>query len=71
MATPAPWVIAVVGLVVYEQWIADDFWAGLVTRGLALGLVFLSFVVVTGMGGMVSLAQSAFVTAGGSPRGGC
>ncbi len=64
-----PWVLATVGLVVYEQWIADDFWAGLVTRGLALGIVFLSFVVVTGMGGMVSLAQAAFVTAGGFTAG--
>ena len=64
-----PWVIAAVGLVVYEQWVADDFWAGLITRGLALGLVFLSFVVVTGMGGMVSLAQAAFVTAGGFTAG--
>ena len=64
-----PWAVATIALVVYEQWIADDFWAGLVTRGLALGLVFLSFVVVTGMGGMVSLAQAAFVTAGGFTAG--
>ncbi len=32
-------------------------------QGLALSLVFLSFVIVTGMGGMVSLAQATFVTA--------
>jgi ABC-type branched-subunit amino acid transport system ATPase component/ABC-type branched-subunit amino acid transport system permease subunit len=32
-------------------------------QGLALSLIFLSFVVVTGMGGMVSLAQATFVTA--------
>ena len=30
-----------------------------------MGIIFLSFVVVTGMGGMVSLAQATFVTAGG------
>jgi ABC-type branched-subunit amino acid transport system ATPase component/branched-subunit amino acid ABC-type transport system permease component len=58
-----PWGIAVVALVVFELWVADDFWAGLVTRGLVLGIVFLSFVVLTGVGGMVSLGQAAFVTA--------
>lgn len=60
-----PWVIAIAVLVIYVQWVADDFWAGLVAQGLVLGLVFLSFVVVTGMGGMVSLAQATFVTTGG------
>jgi branched-subunit amino acid ABC-type transport system permease component/ABC-type branched-subunit amino acid transport system ATPase component len=64
-----PWVVAIAGLTVYVQVVADDFWAGLVVRGLALGIVFLSFVVVTGMGGMVSLAQAAFVTAGGFTAG--
>ena len=34
-----------------------------------MGLIFLSFVVVTGMGGMVSLAQATFVTAGGFAAG--
>ena len=33
-----------------------------------MAIVFLSFVVVTGMGGMVSLAQATFVTAGGFAR---
>ena len=32
--------------------------------GLTLSLIFLSFVVVTGMGGMVSLAQGTFVLVG-------
>ncbi|KAA0233162.1 MAG: Vitamin B12 import ATP-binding protein BtuD [Acidimicrobiales bacterium] len=60
-----PWITAIAVLVVYVQWVADDFWVGLIAQGLVLGLVFLSFVVVTGMGGMVSLAQATFVTAGG------
>jgi ABC-type branched-subunit amino acid transport system ATPase component/branched-subunit amino acid ABC-type transport system permease component len=50
-------------LLVYLFAVADDFWLSLTTRGLAFSLVFLSFVIVAGMGGMVSLAQTAFVTA--------
>ena len=58
-----PWAIAGVALLVYLFFVADAFWVGLITRGLALSLVFLSFVIVTGLGGMVSLAQATFVTA--------
>jgi ABC-type branched-subunit amino acid transport system ATPase component/branched-subunit amino acid ABC-type transport system permease component len=58
-----PWAIALGALLVFQLWLADDFWAGLISRGLVLAIVFLSFVVVTGLGGMVSLAQATFVTA--------
>ncbi len=58
-----PWAIAVSALVVFELWFASDFWAFLVAKGLVLGIVFLSFVVITGVGGMVSLSQATFVTA--------
>ena len=68
-----PWVIFLfffVGFVL--QWFpwawaqASDFESlGILAPGLALSMVFLSFVVVTGLGGMVSLAQGTFVTAGG------
>ena len=34
-----------------------------------MAMIFLSFVVVTGLGGMVSLAQATFVTAGGFAAG--
>ncbi len=60
-----PWVVAGTALVVYGQFIADGYWTGIVNRGLVLGLVFLSFVVVTGYGGMINLAQATFVTVGG------
>ena len=60
-----PWLVAAAGLVWYVQFVADDFWASQVSSGLVLSLVFLSFVVVTGLGGMVSLAQATFVTTGG------
>ena len=40
-----------------------------VAQGLAISIILLSFIVVTGMGGMVSLAQATFVTAGGFAAG--
>jgi ABC-type branched-subunit amino acid transport system ATPase component/branched-subunit amino acid ABC-type transport system permease component len=68
-----PWAIFIFLFVGFTlQWLpwqwarADNFEAfGILAPGLALGIVFLSFVVVTGLGGMVSLAQGTFVTAGG------
>ena len=60
-----PWLVAAVALALYVQFVASDFWAGQIASGLALSLIFLSFVVVTGLGGMISLAQATFVTAGG------
>jgi len=35
----------------------NNFWIGVVSQGVALGVLFLTFTVVTGEGGMVSLAQ--------------
>ena len=60
-----PWIVAGVALLGYVWFVADPYWNGIVNRGLVLGLVFLSFVVVTGLGGMINLAQAAFVTTGG------
>jgi ABC-type branched-subunit amino acid transport system ATPase component/ABC-type branched-subunit amino acid transport system permease subunit len=54
--------LAVVLFTIWVFFIVNDFWLGLLTGGLAYGVIFLSFVVVTGQGGMVSLAQAAFVT---------
>ncbi|WP_406863979.1 ATP-binding cassette domain-containing protein [Streptomyces sp. HUAS MG47] len=42
--------------------VTTPFWSGILAQGLAIGLVFLSFTVVTGLGAMVSLAQATFVT---------
>ncbi|MEU8437535.1 ATP-binding cassette domain-containing protein [Streptomyces sp. NPDC029216] len=42
--------------------VTTPFWSGLLAQGLAVGLVFMSFTVVTGLGAMVSLAQATFVT---------
>jgi ABC-type branched-subunit amino acid transport system ATPase component/branched-subunit amino acid ABC-type transport system permease component len=59
----ASWLIASALLLGFVFFIADGFWQTLVARGLALGVVLLSFTVVTGIGGMVSLAQATFVAA--------
>ena len=71
-----PWVIVTVALLAFSlQWIdvgwlqADAYEQGLIALGLAMAIVFLSFVVVTGLGGMVSLAQATFVIAGGFAAG--
>ncbi|WP_007509196.1 ABC transporter permease subunit [Pseudofrankia saprophytica] len=57
-----PWVIAGAVLLIYGLFLADSTWRTIVLSGLALAIVFMSFTVVTGIGGMVSLAQSTFVT---------
>lgn len=57
-----PWVVSGVALLVWLFAFASDFWAGIAAQGLAFGLIFLSFVIVTGIGGMVSFAQATFVT---------
>ena len=70
-----PWAIFVTLLVLYA--LGAFPWPGnrpyvlssILAPGLALSIVFLSFVVVTGIGGMVSLAQATFVTAGGFAAG--
>ncbi|UGQ15071.1 ATP-binding cassette domain-containing protein [Yinghuangia sp. ASG 101] len=59
----APWVASGVFLAVSLYTWTTAFWIGLIAQGLAASLVFLSFTVVTGLGGMVSLAQATFVMA--------
>ncbi|MEV4247657.1 ATP-binding cassette domain-containing protein [Streptosporangium canum] len=58
-----PWAL---GLAVLLGWTltrsADDFYVSVVAQGLVLALIFCSFVVVTGIGGMVNLAQASFAS---------
>jgi ABC-type branched-subunit amino acid transport system ATPase component/branched-subunit amino acid ABC-type transport system permease component len=67
-----PWAVAILALVTYsQQWLsvswlrADTYGQTWIAQGLAISIILLSFVVVTGLGGMVSLAQATFVTIGG------
>ena len=57
-----PWVLGAAFVALQVFIFADQFWLGLWVTGLAFGLVFMSWVLLTGLGGMVSLAQAAFVT---------
>ncbi|MEU6975261.1 ATP-binding cassette domain-containing protein [Streptomyces sp. NPDC046371] len=57
-----PWALAGALLCGAFYTVTTPFWSGVLAQGLAIGLVFLSFAVVTGLGAMVSLAQATFVT---------
>jgi branched-subunit amino acid ABC-type transport system permease component/ABC-type branched-subunit amino acid transport system ATPase component len=58
-----PWAIAVAAFFLWTFVFLrqNDAWLGNFATGLSFAVVFLSFVIVTGRGGMVSLAQAAFV----------
>jgi ABC-type branched-subunit amino acid transport system permease subunit len=58
-------VLGCVALVYLVFSLLGTYWLGLTTRGLIFSLIFLSFTIVTGVGGMVSLAQAAFVSGAG------
>ncbi|HRE00865.1 MAG TPA: hypothetical protein PLV68_06170, partial [Ilumatobacteraceae bacterium] len=62
-----PWFTATVSglFLLWLFLLADNYWVGVTILGLCIAIVLLSFVVVTGLGGMVSLAQATFVTAAG------
>ena len=71
-----PWVLGTVALLGFAlQWTgvaalqADIYEQGIIAKGIVFAIIFLSFVVVTGLGGMVSLAQASFVVAGGFAAG--
>ena len=71
-----PWVLVTIAILGFAlQWInvaalqADTYEQAQIALGLVYAIIFLSFVVVTGLGGMVSLAQSTFVIAGGFAAG--
>jgi ABC-type branched-subunit amino acid transport system ATPase component/branched-subunit amino acid ABC-type transport system permease component len=59
-----PWTIFIVAGVIYTIGFSGTYWSSQIAFGLCLAIIFLSFVVVTGIGGMVSLAQATFVTTG-------
>ncbi|HEY4332228.1 MAG TPA: hypothetical protein VGM78_06650, partial [Ilumatobacteraceae bacterium] len=64
-----PWAIFLAAFLFYIFVLANGFWISLMAQGLALAMVLLSFRVVTGIGGMVSLAQASFVTMSGLTAG--
>jgi len=59
----APHLVGGAVLLVGPQ-LLDTFWIGIVAGGVALAIIFLSFTVVTGEGGMISLCQISFAGVG-------
>jgi branched-chain amino acid transport system permease protein len=59
---PAVFAFAVICLLPF---VLHGFWIGLVSQGVCYGIIFLSFTVVTGEGGMIWLCQATFAGAGG------
>ena len=49
-----------IAVVVVAPSFLSGLWEGIVAKGLALGIVFLSYTIVTGEGGMISLCQITF-----------
>jgi ABC-type branched-subunit amino acid transport system ATPase component/branched-subunit amino acid ABC-type transport system permease component len=71
-----PWAVWTLILIAFSlQWIgsswlqADTYDQTVIAQSLAMAVIFLSFVVLTGMTGQVSLMQASFVTAGGFAAG--
>jgi branched-chain amino acid transport system permease protein len=57
--------LTVIGLgIVMCLFVFDAYWLNRFTLGVVYGLIFLSFTVITGMGGQVSLCQAAFAGIG-------
>ncbi|MFG6191045.1 ATP-binding cassette domain-containing protein [Nonomuraea sp. JJY05] len=56
-----PWALGLAALVGFT-FLASEYYVGVAAHGLVLALIFCSFVVVTGIGGMVNLAQAAFAS---------
>ncbi len=55
------WVIAALLI----EFVGGEYWNQFIAEGLCMSIIFLSFVVITGQVGVVSLAQAGFVTCGG------
>jgi branched-chain amino acid transport system permease protein len=66
VAAPVSWPWALPSLVIVAALplLLSGFWVGLVTGGIALGVVFLSYTLVVGEGGMVWLCQATFAGVG-------
>ncbi len=64
IATRAFAVVFIVGSTLISLFVLNEFWLSVVIRGVVLSLIFLSFTVITGMGGQISLCQASFAAVG-------
>ncbi|HXY94320.1 MAG TPA: branched-chain amino acid ABC transporter permease/ATP-binding protein [Acidimicrobiia bacterium] len=56
--------VAVATAVLMLPLVLDDFWVGLIAEGIAFAVIFLSYTLVTGEGGMIWLCQVTFAGVG-------
>jgi branched-chain amino acid transport system permease protein len=59
-----PWVTAALVVVALMPLVLSSFWVTLLLQGVAFGIIFLSFTLVTGEGGMIWLCQVTFAGVG-------
>ncbi len=64
-----PGVVATVVVLAVLPAVLSNFWVGLVAAGTAVGVAMLSFTLVTGEGGFISLAQVSFAGVGAAAVG--
>lgn len=57
-------VAVIVGFVIVALTLLDGFWVNRMTVAVILSIIFLSITVITGMGGLISLAQATFAAVG-------
>ena len=60
-----PGAIGAAVIIIWVFFILNSYWDGIAVQGLIYALIFLSITIITGIGGMVSLAQAFFVSGGG------
>jgi branched-chain amino acid transport system permease protein len=59
-----PWVLGALIVIGILPLLLSSFWVSLVLQGVAFGIIFLSFTLVTGEGGMIWLCQVTFAGVG-------
>ncbi|WP_018636329.1 ABC transporter permease [Parafrankia elaeagni] len=69
IAVGNPGAVAAIVAVLVLPAVLNNFWLGLVASGLVLGIAMLSFTLVTGEGGFISLAQVSFAGLGAAAVG--
>jgi ABC-type branched-subunit amino acid transport system permease subunit len=65
--TIGTWAFAAVfiaGSTLISLFVLNEYWLTLVIKGVILSVIFLSFTVITGMGGQISLCQASFAAVG-------
>lgn len=56
--------VATIAVILVASAVLSDFWLGIAATGLCFGVVFLSFTLLLGEGGMIWLCQTAFAGVG-------